>query len=187
MVSVRLWNRMLDLRPVQIRIPALPGIPRIPSRSLGGIAGLIAAITLGILAHQASRTEALGRWKRESAPSPRVWLKLLTSMDYALVRDPGEKHVALRSLPMSLDSQASVWWTRDLRWIAIYPGTETDPEPAIYRRSGTTKERPNGWDLVGIGWDALPKIAKRLEELRPPERPAAQPARPARDPRELVY
>jgi len=154
---------------------------------MGGAALLIASLTLGILAHQASQSEALQRWHRESSPGPLLWRSSLGGLGFEFLENPAERHVALRSLPATLDTSATVWSTSDLRWVAVYSSSETDPEPRLYRRPGAG--RPEAWKQIGVGWNGLQALLETLEKLpKPaPSKAAAAPRQRRRDPRELAY
>lgn len=177
-----------------IRKPRLPSNPAGALRAsplVRGAIWLVGSALLGGMASEVSRREALSDWLRSHAPPRATWERALASHGWKQVSSPEILHRVLRSLPSRLDEPATVWLTRDTKWIALFESVEVDP--VAFGRPGAPEkpkatELAGAWEPLGRGWPAFESLLERMAAARPEITRKTGRERPRnRDPREIVY
>jgi hypothetical protein len=158
-------------------------------RKLWGLTALATAVFLAVSADRISSSEALRTWKKGHPPSPAVWTSVLTANGYNRVSEQAVAAKVIGKLPLTADSQASVWFSESLENIVVFEGTQ-DTTPAVYSLLAA-KQRwvsARNWDLAGIGWDGLEYLTVLIEKKKkaiPPKIKQKRP--PLTDFRQLTY
>lgn len=144
---------------------------------------LLAALSLGCWAEDASRAASIASWLQGHPPSQTLWTQSLEPLGYRVPQASKDglllQRVA-RTLPSPLSAENAVWITPDAHWIVVF----RDATPGFFCRDCAPPQLP--WEGLGDGWSGFEPAMIRAKKSVVPARSAAKRA-VSRDPLELVF
>lgn len=146
---------------------------------------LLGSLSLGLIAHDLSQSEALREWEKNHGPSKKLLRHALLEMGMKPIQEEKQYHRLLRTLPAQWDESRAFWVDQQANWVAQF--FERNEAEQVWFFCRDCSHPPKIWDNVGTGWGGFQILLETLEKKKPAQVLQKKVRPEYRDPRAIVY